>query len=354
MPQDHVIPVVFPYRVNPDPVRASLAERQWMETYGVTGKPQRLRKLIAVEPAKLIVYTYPDAHGANLDLAVEMNCTFFYLDDLIDEVCFERPAEAAALIEAIVTQMYPDRPSGSEPPHVAAFRDVWDRSVAGMSTHWRLRNAALWSRYLWANLTEATNRRLGAVPTTIENYLQERRHSIGVAPSLGMVERTSGFELPACAYHQTDIQQLETLTSEIIALCNDIASLEKEEAQGDTYNAVVILYTHGGLTRDQALDRVDEMVSDRANEFYRVSPRIPALCDALDLSVTQRASVYRWVDGARNWIGGNLAWQRETPRYQTAHPNQPARTTTDTHRPDLTKNLVWHTSPFHTHQMTPG
>ncbi|WP_406161900.1 terpene synthase family protein [Streptomyces sp. NBC_00882] len=275
-----------------------------------------------------------------------MNCLFFYLDNLIDELYFDRPVQAGDLIETLVAQMYPGRCADALPFPATAFRDLWQTGIHGTSWQWQSRMADAWTRYLWANLAEATDRRRGTVPKSLEQYLRMRRTSIGVSPSLGMVERASRFEICARAYHQSAIQRLETLTCEIIALCNDIASLEKEEAQGDTYNAVIILYRFKGLTRDQALNHVIAMVRERAEEFHALSLQTPRLCEALELPPRERIAVARWVDGARTWIGGNLDWQRETPRYRTTHPVQHPTPSWNSTRQPFGVSSVWHTPPF--------
>lgn len=346
MPQDLLIPIAFPHRTNPDPVRAANREHCWGMTYGVSEDQARWQKLTAAQPAKVTVYTHPDAYAHDLDLVVDMNCWFFYLDSLIDDLYFDRPPEAARLIGEIVEQMEPVRTVNRSAPEVAAFGDMWEASLEGMSWHWRSRTADAWTRYLWANLAEVSDRRRGTVPRTLEAYLRIRRASVGVSPSLAMVERAARFEIPAPAYYQPDIQRLDTLACEICALCNDIASLEKEEAQGDSYNAVIILHRFEGLTREQALDRVIEMVEDRAEEFHLVSFGIPDLCDALDLSAEDRISVTRWVDGARTFIGGNLDWQREAPRYSSARPPAEQTSVTPIGKRTFTDTLAWHSSPF--------
>ncbi|MEH0557629.1 terpene synthase family protein [Streptomyces sp. B21-101] len=164
------------------------------------------------------------------------------------------------------------------------------------------------------------DRRRGAVPRSLEQYLRMRRTSIGASPSLGMVERASRFEICALAYHQSAIQRLETLTCVIIALCNDIASLEKEEAQGDTYNAVLILYRFNGLTRDQTLDHVIAMVRDRAEEFHALRLQTPRLCEALELPPPERIAVSRWIDGARTWTAATSTGSARHPA--TARPSR--------------------------------
>ncbi|MFJ7965149.1 hypothetical protein [Streptomyces sp. NPDC096324] len=68
VPQDLLIPIAFPHRVNPDPLRAYECEQAWGRRYRVEGDGERLRRLAPVQPAKLTCYTYPDAHGRDLDL----------------------------------------------------------------------------------------------------------------------------------------------------------------------------------------------------------------------------------------------------------------------------------------------
>ncbi|MEU5048880.1 terpene synthase family protein [Streptomyces sp. NPDC021096] len=347
MPQDVIIPVDFPHAVNPDIGRAYARELRWGDRYRVTDDPVRWQRIRAAEPGKLVGYTAPDARGSGYDLAVDQMCFFFYFDNLVEELFFDAPAQAAPFIQRMADILDPDIPPGLHDrsvPAVAMLADLWADSSARMSWQWRHRAAGHWMDYLWANLAEAVDRHRGTTPASIGSYLRIRRASIGLTPVLDMYEVSGGFEVPAGVYRQSDIRRLQTLACDLTVLGNDLVSHDKEDAVGDTYNAVIILRDHHGLSERQAIGQVSAEVVRRAAEFHHLRARLPGLCDALDFDThdralggpgpQQRRAIRLPVPGTplcpreatlslaqclHTWVGGHFDWMREAPRYASDH-----------------------------------
>ncbi len=245
----------------------------------------------------------------------DVNCWFWYVDNLFDGPLFDRPAAAARLAEQMAEVVVGLRSSDLSATATRALAAHWHSACEGMSWHWKARAAHNWASYLWANVTETADRAGDIGPTTLEAYMSVRRYSIGVAPSLDLIEPTCGFEMPDSAYYRPEIRWLRTLAADVILLCNDVVSLEKEETRGETFNAVILLQQQAGRSRNTALAEIVSLIQQRAEAFYATEARIPAMCDALDLSPRDRESTLRAAAGIHAWIGGFLEWQPCAPRY---------------------------------------
>jgi pentalenene synthase len=310
--------IEFPHRTNPDSERALARELQWCDRYGLSADRVLTRKLLDAEPGQLALYGYPDAQDDYLDIAVDTMCFFFHLDNLFDEIYFTQLTGAAQLIDSLARCLdHIDRPDPTS-PMCEAFSDIWDRCRVGKSWHWCCRAAAHWTSYLWANLAESTARHQGTVPSDIETYLSLRRQSIGVYPTLDLLEATGLFEVPPAVFYQPEMQRLRQLVCEHIVLCNDLSSLTKEESHGDLFNSVLVLERATTMPRHQAIDTARQMIAERGADLRRTASRISSLSADLDLSDDQCDALDRFVSGALAWVGVNAHAGGEARRYRAA------------------------------------
>jgi pentalenene synthase/avermitilol synthase len=101
-------------------------------------------------------------------------------------------------------------------------------------------------------------------------------------------------------------------------MCNDVYSLEKEEARGDMDNLVLVIEHTRHCTRDQAIATAQHEVHQRCTRFERLAKKVPAMCSQLALPAPQRAAVDTYIGIMTAWIRGYHAWETETLRYTTA------------------------------------
>jgi hypothetical protein len=309
---DAVITVALPHRDNPEIGRGREHVHEWCEKYGVTGHATTLQRFADADPARIIGYAYPDARGADLDLALDMMCFFNAFDDCFESAYWASPAEGIPFVGSMASLLYTKQTCALS-PIAEAFCDIWRRSISGMSPQWAARAAHNWTQCLWGYISEGTARHRGPEPG-LSDYLTLRRTVIGTAPCFDMLERVHRYELRPQIWFHRDIRQLSDTATDIVILCNDIASVAKDTARGDTANAVLLLMIQG-MTRQEAEQRIGNCITELAATYQTKGQAISDLCDQLRLDETARLATMRWIRDVLEWAGANLAWQEEISRY---------------------------------------
>jgi pentalenene synthase/avermitilol synthase len=105
---------------------------------------------------------------------------------------------------------------------------------------------------------------------------------------------------------------------DVTLMCNDVCSLEKEEARGDMDNLVLVLERARHLTRGEALIAVRDEVDRRVLRFQDLAGQVSAVCAQLAHSEREQADVAAYVRVMRAWMSGYHAWQTGTQRYRNA------------------------------------
>ncbi|MFE7562319.1 terpene synthase family protein [Kitasatospora sp. NPDC057500] len=283
------------------------------------------RRFNGADSAKLIAYAYPDAHGSDLDLAVDMMCVFFIVDEIFDGPLRDDPKSATMVVDELVGTLTPGTVAArsSLSPLATHFAGMWAQTTHGMAAPWQERAAHHWIRYLWGNVCEDVDRALQP-PRTLDDYLALRRHVVGYRPCQDMIERVSGYEIPSFLWHQSALQALGDLCTDLIVLSNDIYSLEKEQDRGESMNAILLLARTAGSSPRVALQQVNGLASRLAAGFPAAAARVRDLADHLHLAAGRRNLLDRWIDANRNWLGAHNRWACEIPRYGAgSDPVQP-------------------------------
>ncbi|MEU4803910.1 hypothetical protein [Actinosynnema sp. NPDC023587] len=314
-PQQTEFRIPFPRAISPDVSAVHPDSMAWLRGHGMLRSDAAARRVDGWRLTELAGRFFPDARGADLRLGADVMGFFFLFDDQFDHPGGLR-AEAVAVSKELLRLT--SRPAGPAPagagPVVTAWADLWDRSCRGMSAAWRVRAAREWRRYFVGNLEESVARE--AMPgDSVEDYLRLRATSIGTTPVYDLCERTQHFEIPDEVLHSHHVQAMRDLATEIVVLCNDVASTIKESARDDALNAVLFLERRGAR-RGPAVARVRRMVDDRLAAFQRLSGRTSRICAALDLTAEQRDRVDRYVRTALvSVVRGNYDWQRRSARF---------------------------------------
>ena len=330
MPQDISFYLPFQGSINPGAGRARIHHLDWVRRHGLVVGEAALRRYQGWQVTDLAAYAYPEAAGGDLDLVTDAVCIGFPLDDLFDGPLGRQPERVAQLVTELAAIPYraPGTPPALDAPIARAYADVWRRSVVGMSPAWRARAAANLGRFFRAYVREARNRAQGVVLDE-EAYVRLRRQAVGTAPCFDLIERAGHFEVPAGVFWSHEVRLLTRCAGDVVFLCNDVHSAEREEAQGDPHNLVLIRQRARGCPRDEAVRQVTRLATSRARVFAALAARLPELCERLGVDARGQADVDRYVAGLRNWMVGNQRWGVVTPRYGAApQPTEPPRPAT--------------------------
>ncbi|ALC24844.1 isoafricanol synthase [Streptomyces pristinaespiralis] len=312
------IRIPFPARLNPHAERARQHTLQWVQETGLLTGDEATAEYDTLRLERLMAYFYPDASAGDLELAADFNAWFFIFDDQFDGGLGTRPHEIRGVVDALVGTMTTDgapRPADvRDTPLVRAFRDIWLRSTAGAPYAWRLRFRDHWQAYLAAHVGEAHHRNADRLPS-LEQFLEVRRHSIGVQPCLDFTERCGGYALPDELYRSFPLREMREITGDVVIFVNDIVSLVKELAAGDINNSVVIEREHKGCTLEESVEHITALANARTARFARLAASLPGTLADLGVPAPSREHVSHYVDGMRHVMAGNLSWSLATSRY---------------------------------------
>ncbi|MFC7615507.1 hypothetical protein ACFQV2_20405 [Actinokineospora soli] len=307
-------PIPFPARSSPDAERARADHLAWPRALGLITTDAAAERHRRGDYAGLAARFYPAATGADLDLGVDLMSWFFLYDDLFDGPAGDDPAAAARLVAA-VTAVF-DGPLPDDAPLIArGLADVWRRTCAGMSADFRIRAARHWREYLAGYVDEAEGRDRSG-PYDADTYLDIRRRTIGVLPTVDMAERTSRCEVPKRVHDSAVMTAMLRIAIDINVLFNDIASLEKEKARGELNNLVLILMREHGWGQARSIARIQDEVRTRVEQFLLLETLLPDVCASFGLDADERDRTDRFrVDCLRTVIRGSHDWHRSSGRY---------------------------------------
>jgi hypothetical protein len=316
MPQDAGFILPFPVRTNRGAAGARARHLDWVAAHGLVPEGRALRRYRDWRLTDLVAHAYPDAGPEDLDLVTDAVCLGFPLDDHFDGPLGREPERVARLAGEL--SAIPYRPPGTPPaidlPLTRAYTEVWRRSAAGMSARWRQRAAGNLTRFFRSYVREAHNRRRGS-RLDEETYVALRRQAVGTAPCFDLIERAGHIEVPPDAYGSPELRTLIRCAGDVIFLCNDMHSVEREEAQGDPHNLLLIRQRTRGCSRAEAIAQVTGLVRDRAALFQSVAARLPDRYAAWRLDARGVVAVERYTAGLRDWMAANQHWGVVSARY---------------------------------------
>ncbi|GAA2736616.1 terpene synthase family protein [Actinocorallia aurantiaca] len=317
MPQDIDFDLPFPLALSPDLEGARRRNLEWVRRVGLVGEGRSLEWYASWDMPLLAAHGFPYARGPALDLCADAMAFFFVFDDQFDGPLGRDPARAAAACRQLIDIVHGAAPAPGADACSVAFADLWARSTDGAHRGWAARTAHEWEYYFAAQAHEAIGR-LRGTPADMETYLQVRRGIAGTDLPLSLGERAAGVTIPPVAFHSPQLRIMRQAATDVTFMCNDVYSLEKEEARGDMDNLVLVIQHARPCTRDQALSAARREVDRRTARFVELAVQVPALCTRLGLTGREQAATETYIEVMGAWMSGYHAWQTQTRRYTTA------------------------------------
>ncbi|WP_431041033.1 isoafricanol synthase [Streptomyces sp. P1-3] len=304
--------------VSPDGEAARVHTIDWLGRFGVFADGAAAAEYDALRLDRLSALFWPQATGAELDLANDINGWVFVFDDQFDGALGCRPDAVSRLVDDIVRITH--EPPGPVPtavgadPLLASFRDLWHRLNSGMPQVWRDRTRANWVDYLRAYTREARGKAESA-PRSLAALLAVRRHSIGVHTCLDLHERFDGYALPPAVHDSAPLAAMRAAADDVVIFVNDIVSLDKELATGDVHNSVILWRERGGCTLEGAVRHIAGLANSRYRYFEELAARLPGVLAEAGASSELLRHTALYTDGMRHVMRGNVTWSLETSRY---------------------------------------
>ncbi len=323
MPQDVEFVLPFPLRISTDLDRARHHSLQWVQRLGLVAGGESLAWFSMWDMPKLAALGFPHATGEELDLCADAMAFFFVFDDQFDGPLGRHPDRVASICQGFIDIVHGARPGRSAGPLLRAFIDVWDRCQDGAPPRWRARAACEWEYYFAAHAHESINRNRGT-PAGMREYLQVRRGVAATDLPISLGERAATIDIPRAVFHSPQLRIMRQTAIDITLMCNDVYSLEKEEARGDMDNLILVIEHEQNLPRAKAVARAQRKIAQRCSRFQRLRDQIPNVCAQLGLTAQQRAMVDQYVEVMATWIRGYHEWETQTLRYAQAVDVLPA------------------------------
>ncbi|MFE2285572.1 terpene cyclase [Streptomyces sp. NPDC059443] len=240
MPQDIEFHLPFPTALNPNLAAARERNLAWVQDVGLVGEGRSLEWYASWDMPRLAAAGVPYAQGPALDLCADSMALFFVFDDQFDGALGQDPARAAAVCQTMTDIVHGTLPGPGADACSRAFADIWARSIDGAHPGWVVRCAHEWEYYFATQAHEAIGR-LRGTPADMETYLQVRRGIAGTDLPLSLGERAAGIHIPAAAFHSPQLRIMRQAAIDVTFMCNDVYSLEKEEARGDMDILVLVI-----------------------------------------------------------------------------------------------------------------
>jgi pentalenene synthase/avermitilol synthase len=336
MPQDVQFALPFALGVSPDLDDCRWRNLAWVREYRLCTGAEALAWYAMWDMPRLAAYGFPYATGDELDLCADAMAFFFLFDDQFDGPLGSRPHHVAAVCRRLIGVVHGDRPGSSADPCTIAFAEVWDRCRTRASPGWQARAAGEWEYYFAAHAHEAVSRRRGT-PACMQEYLQVRRGVAATDLPISLGERAALIDVPPEAFHSPQLRIMRTLAIDITFMCNDVYSLEKEEARGDKDNLVLVIEHEASLDRPAAIERARQEVARRCARFQDLARQVDAMCGHVGLAEAEQDAVRAYVGIMSSWIRGYHEWETETLRYATATTMLPGSA------PGFFESLISHT-----------
>lgn len=334
MPQNIQFYLPFPKRVSPDLHQARERNIAWVQKHGLAQGVIALQNYRRWALADFAAQAFPEARGSDLDICADLMGWFFPFDDQFDGPVGCDPKRAEIICNELTEILY--RPLGAptllHTPVTKSFADLWARIPGEMGADWVRRTTDNWAEYLTVYAEEARNRRTGTV-LALADYIELRRKSVAFKSSMDLVERTHHFEVPERAYRSRMLHEMLELANDVIWLCNDTYSIEKEEARQDPHSIILIIERENNCLREESLAQICALVREKVQYFLELKRGLPAFCIALGLDAKDGDSVARFVAGLGEWMRANHDWGTSSGRYS-------AEGVTPADQPGYPENLV--------------
>ncbi|WP_261557152.1 terpene synthase family protein [Frankia tisae] len=286
----------------------------WAVEFGLVADAAARARLDAAGFHLAAARILPDAEQADVEVFAEWAVWLFHLDDEQDEGPMGRSPEIVRETYAAITAITEGQPApAAAPASVAALADLWFRTARGMSAQWRRRIRRHIHDHRDAFLAQITHRQNGTVASP-EEYPALRRDDNAMF-MYDLVEVAYQTEIPPDLAATNSWTELCAASSDIIAWTNDVVSLPREAALGETTNYIIVLQRATGCDERTALEQVQ----------VHITRRLRDLDGAERAFLTEMRSVATTVDPDRLHLivrtvcdlpGAHLAWMFTSGRHR--------------------------------------
>ncbi|NSL87189.1 hypothetical protein ECE50_010135 [Chitinophaga sp. Mgbs1] len=142
----------------------------------------------------------------------------------------------------------------------------------------------------------------------IRDYIPLRRKSMAAGAISCTIELVAGI-LPEFICVHPYIQRTRALTEDLMGWGNDLASVEKEMADKEAMNLVLVIKHERNCCMEAAVEEAVQMYNAHVREYMQLRSDMP------DFGIYTPA-VMKFMEGQGLWLSGQLHWFDQTDRYK--------------------------------------
>lgn len=304
-------PTTWAAPVNPAAAAVADDVEGWLTEIGVIKTPRLAKVFRDLAVAEYAGWPCPWAQVDRLWVVMGFFALWIFHDDVLEGM---GARSAELLADAVAGRIERDSVELAN-RYVRGWAELGWRLAARMKAPWLARHHERFLDWARALSTEAEHLRCyrrSAVPPNVDTYLDLRRRTIGVRPTLDFIEFIDGVELSEEFWALPEVEILSELAAELVALHNDFFALSKDVEQR-MMNLVLSRMGEGRRPLDALRDLVD-LHHQRIEVFSATAER---LLEAVDPE--EEAQARAWVAGVERMILGFARWHVVAARYSDVH-----------------------------------
>lgn len=306
------VPASWAARVNPLASQVATDVEAWLRDVRVIRdeKGERIFRDLAV--AEYAGWPCPSAGYEELWTIAGFFTLWIFHDDVLEGI----GARSDEILARAVSGMLELDDPALNNPYVRGWSELGWRLERKMSKRWLSRHYRRfldWSRAV-GNEAETLRRfrQAGTVPQ-VDEYLELRRRTIGMRPTVGFVEYVLGEELPASVSKLPALSALVDLSADLVAIHNDLLAFSKDLDQRMVNLASCIMAK--GFSGERAFRELARLHEQKVGDFEAVAR---SLLDAVDRR--HLPLVGKWITEVQHIIYGFARWHFIAARYSDVHP----------------------------------
>ena len=294
--------------VHPQAEAAEEGTQAWLNAMRLLDSPTVAAKFRHLGVARYGGWPLYHADAEALATVTRFLTLWIFYDDMLEGVGEDREALAVAAIGGD-----PDFQPEFASPYLQAFWDNAQRYRSRMSAGWSQRFAERFGGWLRSVREEAemleTLRRGDGHPG-VTNYVTCRRLSIGVLPTLLLVEYCCGEPLPEALQGHPVLAALERATCDMVLVQNDLVSIAKDARDRGLNLAFCLAQAKSSdlVTACRELERTHDAALRlfmSASEFLR-------------LEFSDCPPLHKWLGAVETMCHGFARWHLSNTRYDRA------------------------------------
>ncbi|MEU9168272.1 hypothetical protein AB0D34_10805 [Streptomyces sp. NPDC048420] len=309
-------------RLHPETSRVQESLLQWASFHGLFQDSRQRERFARSRFAHFAGYTYPRV--AALETVALWHGHNWLVDDILDQPRTD-DAQAEGLAADLLAQVPVNLTDRKEPkgPLAAAAADLWRRTAPARSPAWRSRYRAHYRDWLALSLRARPHRQGRSALVSVPTYIRRRRLHSGAEMTFDLLEVGHDQELPEIVAGSDLYGMVRFAANDAISWTNDLYSLPKDLAAGDSDHLTAVVRQARGGTWSEAAAKAARMVREATADFLTACGDLRAMRALYEVTDAEWEVAEDSLEDLSLWISGSLHWHQNTPRYRLSPEADP-------------------------------